>query len=88
MAEFELAIKQAIELIFPFTEFRGHYFHFSQALMKKFQNLSLQIAYRDDPIVNHFLGEQQYWSSMLYSLASQKKQMPHKYMALITLPLL
>ena len=76
MAEFELAINQAIELIIPFTEFRGHYFHFSQALMKKFQNLSLQIAYRDDPTVNDFLGEQQYWSSMLYSLARQKNKCP------------
>ena len=34
LADFELAIKQAVELCFPTTDFGGCYFHFSQALMR------------------------------------------------------
>ena len=55
LSDFELAIKQAVELSFPVTEFRGCYYHFSQALMRKFQNLGLQVAYREVQEVNQFL---------------------------------
>ena len=55
LSDFELAIKQAVELSFPTTDFRGCYYHFSQALMRKFQNIGLQVAYREDANVNRFL---------------------------------
>ncbi len=55
LSDFELAIKQAVELSFPTTEFRGCYYHFSQALMRKFQNLGLQVDYRQDEDANRFL---------------------------------
>ena len=55
LSDFELAIKQAVELSFPTTDFRGCYYHFSQALIRKFQNCGLQVAYREDANVNRFL---------------------------------
>ena len=48
LGDFELAIKQAVDLCFPLADFKGCYFHFSQALMRKFQALGLQVACRSD----------------------------------------
>ena len=52
LSDFELAIKQAVELSFPTTDFRGCYYHFSQALMRK---CGLHVAYREDANVNRFI---------------------------------
>ena len=49
--DFELAIKQDVELSFPTTDFRGCYYHFFQALMRQ---CGLQVAYRKDANVNRF----------------------------------
>ena len=38
VADFELAIKQAIQLTFPTASFKGCYYHFCQALMRKIQD--------------------------------------------------
>ena len=54
MTDFELLLKEAIELIFP-SKFRVCYFYFFQAVLRKFQSFCLQVAYRDDPVVNHFV---------------------------------
>ena len=51
LSDVELAIKQAVELSFPTTDFRGCYYHFSQALMRKFQNIGLQVAYREHSMI-------------------------------------
>ena len=48
LGDFEQAIKQAVDLCFLTAEFMGCYFHFSQALMRKFQAIGLQQAYRSD----------------------------------------
>ena len=55
LGDFELAIKQAVDLCFPLADFKGCYFHFSQALMRKFQALGLQVAYRSDEEAKQFL---------------------------------
>ena len=52
LSGFELAIKQAVELNFPTTDFRSYYYNFSQALMRKFQNIGLQVAFREDTSVS------------------------------------
>lgn len=48
LGDFELAIKQAVDLCFSLADFKGCYFHFSQVLMRKFQALGLQMEYRND----------------------------------------
>ena len=55
LGDFELAIKQAVDLRFPLADFKGCYFHFSQALMRKFQALGLQMEYRNDDEAKQFL---------------------------------
>ena len=55
LGDFELAIKQAVDLCFPLADFKGCYFHFSQALMRKFQALGLRVAYRSDEEAKQFL---------------------------------
>ena len=55
MGDFELAIKQAVDLSFPMSNFKGCYFHFSQAIMRKFQALGLQMAYRNNEEAKRFL---------------------------------
>ena len=48
VADFELAIKQAIQLDFPTASFKGCYYHFCQALMRKIQEIGLQIQYQNN----------------------------------------
>ena len=55
LASFLEAVKQAVDLCFPLADFKGCYFHFSQALMQKFQALGLQVAYRSDEETKQFL---------------------------------
>ena len=55
LGDFELAIKQSVDLTFPLAEFKGCYFHFTQALMRKFQTIGLQVAYRSDEEAKQFL---------------------------------
>ncbi len=55
LGDFEQAIKQAVDLCFLSAEFRGCYFHFSQALMRKFQAVGLQQVYRSDEEACRFL---------------------------------
>ena len=56
LGDFKLAIKQAVDLCFPLADFKGCYFHFSQALMRKFQALGYRyIAYRSDEEAKQFL---------------------------------
>ena len=53
--DFEQAIKQALDLSFLTAEFRGYYFHFSQALMRNFRAIGVQQAYRSDDGAFRFL---------------------------------
>ena len=55
MAEFELALIQAMELQFPSTTIMGCYFHFSQCLWRKVQALHLATAYSSDATVKCFI---------------------------------
>lgn len=50
MTDFELLIKEAIELTFS-SKFRGWYYY----LLIKLQSLYLQVVYRDDSAINHFV---------------------------------
>ena len=55
LADFELAIKQAVQLAFPTAEYKGCYFHFCQALMRKVQSLGLQVQYQNDTELRTFI---------------------------------
>ena len=55
LSDFEQAIKQAVDLCFLTAEFKGCYFHFSQALMRRFQAIGLQQAYSSDDEACRFL---------------------------------
>ncbi len=47
-----------LELSFPTTELKDCYFHFSQALMRKFQTYGLHVVYREHEDDNRFLYEE------------------------------
>ncbi|KAL8586094.1 hypothetical protein ACOMHN_065438 [Nucella lapillus] len=49
--DFEQAVLQACRIVFPQSSLRGCFFHFSQSIWRKVQNLGLTTAYRDDPEV-------------------------------------
>ena len=55
LADFELAIKQAVQLAFPTAEYQGCYFHFCQSLMRRVQRLGLQVQYQDDSELRSFI---------------------------------
>ena len=48
ISDFEQALIAAMETEFPRTSLRGCYFHFSQSLWRKVQQLGLRRAYRVD----------------------------------------
>ena len=50
ISDFQVAIKQAIQLTFPNAQFQGCYYHFCQAIMRKTQTLGLQVQYQDDTL--------------------------------------
>ncbi|XP_046554261.1 uncharacterized protein LOC124263651 [Haliotis rubra] len=56
--DFELATIRAIEMEFPNAETKGCFFHFSQALWRKTQDLGLTVAYKEDPAVKRVHQEQ------------------------------
>ena len=55
MADFKLALLQAVELQFPSNRIMGCYFHFSQCLWRKVQALGLATAYSPDATVKCFI---------------------------------
>ena len=50
VSDFELAIKQVIQLTFPDAQFQRCYYHFCQAIIQKTQTLGLQVQYQDDTL--------------------------------------
>ena len=46
--DFELTAKSAIISAFPHIEFRGCFFHLSQSIRRKIQDLGLRVTYTDD----------------------------------------
>ena len=55
LSDFELAIIQAAELSFPTADIKGCYYHYCQCLNRKIQQIGLQVAYREDQRLNHFV---------------------------------
>ena len=55
VSDFELAIMRAAEAVFPAAAIKGCYCHFCQALMRKVQQLGLQIPYQQDSNVKAFV---------------------------------
>lgn len=51
ITDFEVALMQAIQNVFPLARRRGCYFHFCQALWRHFQQTGLQVQYRNDPVL-------------------------------------
>ena len=48
VGDFEVAIKQAIQLNFPTSTYQGCYYHFCQAIMRKIKDIGLQIQYKEN----------------------------------------
>ena len=57
VCNFELGFKSAIQTDYTQVRLWGCYFHFTKALLKKMKDLRLFIQYRDDPLLNGFLGK-------------------------------
>ena len=55
--DFELALIQAAEAQFPGATSKGCFFHFSQAVWQRVQQLGLQQAYRTDPSMSKFVSK-------------------------------
>ena len=55
LTDFEIAIIQAIQLIFPSTTVKGCYFHFTQAINRKINTMGLQTLYKQDAVMNQFI---------------------------------
>ena len=53
MVDFELAVLNATDALFPDSSKKGCFFHFSQAIFKKIQSLGLQVRYKDDKDFTH-----------------------------------
>ena len=53
VSDFELAIMQAAKTVFPAVSSKGCYFHLCQALIRKLQQLGLQIAYEQNQQVSY-----------------------------------
>ena len=54
-SDFEQAILQGTTAVFPAVRTKGCYFHFCQALIRKFQHLGLQKEYQENPDLNSFV---------------------------------
>ena len=54
---FELGLLQAVELQFPTAKIQGCFYHYSQSIWRKVQNLGLQTMYRDNPTFKAFVSK-------------------------------
>ena len=55
--DFELGLLQAVKLQFPTAKIQGCFYHYSQSIWRKVQNLGLQTTYRDDPTFKAFVSK-------------------------------
>ena len=55
LTDFEIAIIQAIQLVFPSTTVKGCYFHFTQAINRKINTMGLRTLYKQDAVMNQFI---------------------------------
>ena len=55
VSDFELAIMQAAKTVYPAVISKGCYFHLCQPLIRKLQQLGLQIAYEQNQQVSCFV---------------------------------
>ena len=53
--DFEFVTIQAIHTEFPNAEVKGCFFHYSQAIWRKTQNLGLAVVYKEDPQVQQWI---------------------------------
>ncbi|XP_046569941.1 uncharacterized protein LOC124278264 [Haliotis rubra] len=53
--DFEVTAKNAVEVVFPGIEWKGCYFHFTQCIWRKTQQVGLKVEYSNNPDVNHFV---------------------------------
>ncbi|XP_041377271.1 uncharacterized protein LOC121389688 [Gigantopelta aegis] len=53
--DFEMAAIQAVETEFPQAEVKGCFFHFTQAIWRKTQELGLAVLYKEDPAVQTWI---------------------------------
>ncbi|XP_046583798.1 uncharacterized protein LOC124290982 [Haliotis rubra] len=53
--DFEMAAIRAVELEFPAAEVKGCFFHYTQAIWRKTQELGLAVMYREDPLVERWV---------------------------------
>ena len=51
ISDFEKALKRAVKTAFPNAKIMGCYFHYSQAILRKVNNLGLKRLYRKNKIV-------------------------------------
>ncbi|KAK3088597.1 hypothetical protein FSP39_021128, partial [Pinctada imbricata] len=54
-ADFENAARKAIKTVFPSTELRGCFFHFTQCIWRKTQSLGLAVPYKEDQDIQRFI---------------------------------
>ena len=59
MTDFEQGLIQAVELNFPTAQFKGCYYHFTQALWRKVQSVGLQSDYcqENSEVASFFFSE-------------------------------
>ena len=55
VVDFELGLMQAVELQFPMANIQGCFYHYSQCVWSKIQNLGLQATYRKDASFKSFV---------------------------------
>ncbi len=55
VSDFELAIMNAARSIFPSASIKGCYFHFCQAILRKIQELGLQVEYKENQELRSFV---------------------------------
>ena len=55
VVDFELGLMQAVELQFPMANIQGCFYHYSQCVWSKIQNLGLQATYREDASFKSFV---------------------------------
>ena len=57
VADFEAALWQAVEKVFPTKQIQGCVFHWTQAIWRKVQGLGLGSAYKDDDVVHKYMRQ-------------------------------